>query len=173
MVKRYRLIFSVFLIVLIFVCLTGCSITNNHSPAAVARKQANTILKCIQENDADTLKSLFTPDIQQKPELDEQIYSFLNFIDGEIVSYSEPFGERGGGEVRDGETVYQELYGSISNIQTDTGKNYRITHNAIFINKNNPDNLGVYYMRIQDVDLIESDGGNPADREISIYYPSD
>lgn len=173
MVKRYRLIFSVFLIVLIFVCLTGCSITNNHSPAAVARKQANTILKCIQENDADTLKSLFTPDIQQKPELDEQIYSFLNFIDGEIVSYSEPFGERGGGEYRYGETVYQELYGSISNIQTDTGKNYRITHNAIFINKNNPDNLGVYYMRIQDVDLVESDSGNPEDREIEIYYPSD
>lgn len=173
MVKRYRLIFSVFLVVLIFVCLTGCSITNNHSPAAVARKQANTILKCIQENDADTLKSLFTPDIQQKPELDEQIYSFLNFIDGEIVSYSEPFGERGGGEYRYGETVYQELYGSISNIQTDTGKNYRITHNAIFINKNNPDNLGVYYMRIQDVDLVESDSGNPEDREIEIYYPSD
>lgn len=173
MVKRYRLIFSVFLIVLIFVCLTGCSITNNHSPAAVARKQANTILKCIQKNDADTLKSLFTPDIQKKPELDKQIHSFLNFIDGEIVSYSEPFGERGGGEVRDGETVYQELYGSISNIQTDIGKNYRIDHSAIFINKNNPDNLGVYYMRIQDVDLIESDGGNPADREISIYYPSD
>ena len=173
MVKRYRLIFSVFLIVLIFVCLTGCSITNNHSPAAVARKQANTILKCIQENDADTLKSLFTPDIQQKPELDEQIYSFLNFIDGEIVSYSEPFGERGGGEYRYGETVYQELYGSISNIQTDTGKNYRITHNAIFINKKNPDNLGVYYMRIQDVDLVESDSGNPEDREIEIYYPSD
>lgn len=173
MVKRYRLIFSVFLIVLIFVCLTGCSITNNHSPAAVARKQANTILKCIQENDADTLKSLFTPDIQKKPELDKQIHSFLNFIDGEIVSYSEPFGERGGGEVRDGETVYQELYGSISNIQTDTGKNYRITHNAIFINKNNPDNLGVYYLEIRDEDLIESDGGNPEDRKIIIYYSSD
>lgn len=173
MVKRYRLIFSVFLIVLIFVCLTGCSITNNHSPAAVARKQANTILKCIQENDADTLKSLFTPDIQQKPELDEQIYSFLNFIDGEIVSYSEPFGERGGGEYRYGETVYQKVDGSIRNIQTDTGKNYRINHSAIFINKNNPDNLGVYYMRIQDVDLIESDGGNPANREIAIYYSFD
>lgn len=173
MVKRYRLIFSVFLIALIFVCLTGCSITNSHSPAAVARKQVNTISKCIQENDADTLKSLFTPDIQKKPELDEQIHSFLNFIDGEIVSYSEPFGERGGGEVRYGETVYQELYGSISNIQTDTGKNYRITHNAIFINKNNPDNLGVYYMRIQDVNLVESDSGNPEDREIEIYYPSD
>lgn len=173
MVKRYRLIFSVFFIVLIFVCLTGCSITNTSSLGAVARKQANTILKCIQENDADTLKSLFTPDIQQKPELDEQIYSFLNFIDGEIVSYSEPFGERGGGEYRYGETVYQELYGSISNIQTDTGKNYRITHNAIFINKNNPDNLGVYYMRIQDVDLVESDSRNLEDREIEIYYPSD
>ena len=65
------------------------------------------------------------------------------------------------------------MYSIINNIRTDTGKNYRITHNAIFINKNNPDNLGVYYMRIQDVDLIESDGGNPADREISIYYPSD
>ena len=173
MVKRYRLIFSVFFIVLIFVCLTGCSITNTSSLGAVARKQVNTILKCIQENDAETLKSLFTPDIQKKLELDEQIHSFLNFIDGEIVSYSEPFGERGGGEVRYGETVYQELYGSISNIQTDTGKNYRITHNAIFINKNNPDNLGVYYMRIQDVDLVESDSGNPEDREIEIYYPSD
>lgn len=173
MVKRYRLIFSVFLIVLIFVCLTGCSITNTSSPGAIAKKQANIILKCIQENDADTLKSLFTPDIQKKPELDKQIHSFLNFIDGEIVSYSEPFGERGGGEVRDGETVYQELYGSISNIQTDTGKNYRITHNAIFINKNNPDNLGVYYLEIRDEDLIESDGGNPEDRKIIIYYSSD
>ena len=173
MVKRYRLIFSVFLIVLIFVCLTGCSITNTSSPGAIAKKQANIILKCIQENDADTLKSLFTPDIQKKPELDKQINSFLNFIDGEIVSYSEPFGERGGGEVRDGETVYQELYGSISNIQTDTGKNYRITHNAIFINKNNPDNLGVYYLEIRDEDLIESDGGNPEDRKIIIYYSSD
>ena len=173
MVKRYRLIFSVFFIVLIFVCLTGCSITNTSSPGAIAKKQANIILKCIQENDADTLKSLFTPDIQKKPELDEQIHSFLNFIDGEIVSYSQPFGERGGGEYRYGETVYQELYGSISNIQTDTGKIYRITHNAIFINKKNPDNLGVYYMRIQDVDLVESDSGNPEDREIEIYYPSD
>lgn len=172
MVKRYRLIFSVFLIVLIFVCLTGCSITNNHSPAAVARKQANTILKCIQENDADTLKSLFTPDIQQKPELDEQIYSFLNFIDGEIVLYDQ-HGGRSRRHVKYGETIYEEVYSIINNIRTDTGKNYRITHNAIFINKNNPDNLGVYYLEIRDEDLIESDGGNPEDRKIIIYYSSD
>ena len=172
MVKRYRLIFSVFLIVLIFVCLTGCSITNNHSPAAVARKQVNTILKCIQENDADTLKSLFTPDIQKKPELDEQIHSFLNFIDGEIVSYDQ-HGGRSRRHVKYGETIYEEVYSIINNIRTDTGKIYRITHNANFINKKNPDNLGVYYMRIQDVDLVESDSGNPEDREIEIYYPSD
>ena len=72
-----------------------------------------------------------------------------------------------------GETLYEEVYSIINNIRTDTGKNYRITHNAIFINKNNPDNLGVYYLEIRDEDLIESDGGNPEDRKIIIYYSSD
>lgn len=152
--KRHNLVFVLLLITLAMLFLSACSFTRSNSPGKVAREQVNTILECIETNDTETIKSLFAPDLQESPELDEQIQSLLDFMDGEIISYAEPFGERGSGMVRDGETVYQELIGQIADIQTDSGKTYRLNHSAIFKNKNNPDCLGVYYIEIQDVDLV-------------------
>lgn len=155
--KRHNSVFITFLIALGMFFLTACSFTRSNSPGKIAREQLNTILNCIETNDIETIKSLFAPGLQENLELDEQIRSLLNFIDGEIVSYSEPFGGKGSGMVSDGETVYQELYGVISDIQTDTGKTYRLNHSAILKNKNYPDALGVYYIRIKDMDLVGQD----------------
>lgn len=173
MTEKYNSIFYIFLISLTMLILTSCGLTNNSSPGAVAKEQANTIMKCIEENDAATLKSLFTPNIQEMPELDEQIRLFLDFIDGKIVSYSGPLGGKDTGKIHDGETVYQELNDSIYKIQTDTGRNYQIDHNAIIVNKNDPDNLGVFYIRILDMDLAGQDDEAAECIVGDAFYPDD
>lgn len=165
MTKRCSQIFKIFIFTLLLIFLTGCSFSGTSSPTAVAKEQANTILQCIKENDADTLKSLFVPEIQEMPGFDEQIHSFLSYIDGAIVSYSGPRGGKGSGEIRDGETVNQELTGRIYNIQTDSGKNYQIDHCAILIDENDSDHVGVYYIRIQDMDLVGTENQNSGEGE--------
>lgn len=161
MAEKYKGLFIFLIIFIIGFDLTGCRISSPSSPTAVATKQANVIFECLISKDADALKELFVPTLQNDPELDAQIMSFFNFVDGEIISYSKPGGEQGSLEVRDGKTVYQGLQGHTYDIETDAGKKYEIRHSAIKVNDRCPDELGVYYICIVDKDLFTAAAGYP------------
>ena len=65
--------------------LTACD--NYVSTYSSSQTEGQKILKCFEEKDKKTLKSIFSEKMRKRKELDSEIDEALNFIDGKIVSY--------------------------------------------------------------------------------------
>ena len=87
--------------------------------------------------------------------IDRNIDEIYEFIDGEIVEYKEITGNCGGGERRYYEWIDRYFGGYIYGIKTDTGREYTISYGGCMIDKNDSDNIGVFYFKIWEKD---SDG---------------
>ncbi len=77
--------------------LTACSDSDYVSPANQAENDLVTIVESINERDSAAIKSLLSSYFLANIEdIDSSIDEMLEFIDGEIVSYDEPFGSECG-----------------------------------------------------------------------------
>ncbi|MFI3168957.1 MAG: DUF5104 domain-containing protein [Faecalibacterium sp.] len=65
------------------------------------------------------------------------------FFDGEIISYDNPNDYIQGSSSTDGELVEQTIAGKIYNIQTTSGKTYRMYVESYSVYENNKDFLGI------------------------------
>ena len=122
-------------------------------PWIVAQKQSEEIWECIENKDAEKLKSLFCPKIQDTHNLDLEIERFFQYIDGEIISYDRPYGNYGGGSKKDGIDTESHLWGRIKNINTDTGKIYSIGFESYLVYKKDEEYEGVNEIYVIDVNL--------------------
>lgn len=149
--KRYFLAAMLFTMMTIF--SAGCS-RNEHSKtaSALAKERQTEIMECFINKDGETLKSFFSEYIiENYPDLDTQIETALNFLDGEIVSYDEPFPSAMG-------SFDRKYYGGDTrNIITDKDTEYRITdkdteYRIIFhgylTNDEKPKEVGVYCITV-------------------------
>ena len=118
------------------------TVSSKHIP----RKFFNAVLS----KDKESLKKLMTEDLQKLEETDIQINKFFEFIDGKIESYSEARSEVRG-NVKNQMIL---LEGIVSNIKTDTGKNYEIGFEYI-------DGMGIYKIILMDSDLYDKRKGKP------------
>ena len=84
--------------------------------------------------------------------IDRNIDEIYEFIDGEIVEYEKITGSFGGGELRYYEWVDRYFDGYINGIKTDTGREYTISYGGCMIDKNDSDNIGVFYFKIWEKD---------------------
>ena len=107
MKSRCRQAFAL-LITAITVTLTGCSIfdkTANDeyiSPSKQAENNLVTIVEAINKQDSYAIKQLLSSHLVSNHEdIDSRIDEMINFIDGEIISYDEPFGSACGGFEKD------------------------------------------------------------------------
>ena len=148
-------------LVILFILVLGLTGCNSTSPTKVAKGQATAIIEYVITKDNEGLKSLFTPESSLSSTLEQEIEDFLNFIDGNIISYDKIYGGRDNAKLRYGKAVYEKLYGKVSNIKTDTGKNYEIRHYAISVDEEKTDEIGVYCIIIVDLDTYDSDIGYP------------
>lgn len=138
------------------ICILGLfimlTIASCNSPSINQRKashdQAKEILRCLDEDDAEGLKSLFCEKVASSHDLDKEIAEAMDFYEGKSVSFGNIV-VRGGDSLRDGEWTDIHIGYLIEKIQTDTDKNeYKINTHSYLINKDNPTCIGITYLHI-------------------------
>ncbi len=109
-IKMKRSLFRAFVLLLTsaILLLTGCSVLGEifnktpseeyKSPGTLAKERQTEIMECFINKDEETLKSFFSEYvIENYPDLDTQIETALDYLDGEIASYDEPLSSATGG----------------------------------------------------------------------------
>ncbi|MCM1090665.1 MAG: DUF5104 domain-containing protein [Muribaculum sp.] len=136
--------------------------------------QSEAILQGVLDKDAKAIADLFCPYMKENyPNLEEEIGNWIEFIDGDILSYDAPEGRRGGGATTavDG-VVEQSISGKIENVKTSSGKTYRIGHGGYSVYKEHPDYVGVTSVTIFDEDLHDDENHCwPEGSKYVIYLP--
>ena len=100
--------------------------------------------------------------IDNYTDIDTQIDEAFDFIDGEIVSYDEPFSSASGG-------VEKKSYGAqTQNIITDKGTEYKISFEGWLTNEEEPEKVGVSYIRV--IDMTGSYDSSKTDKENGILW---
>ena len=108
--------------------------------------------------------------MHDKYDLDSKIQMLFDYIDGEIVSYGELFGDTSGGEMRGEEgKVKEAVFCKIKDVKTDKGTTYTIVISAYTIYKDDEEYLGVDGLSIRNEDLFDKDSENP-DAELTLSY---
>ena len=147
LMKKFVLIMLV--ISLLSTMLTGCGDSDYQIPDVVISELGKKIYTAYVDKDAEAIKEMLSPKIQNRKKTDKEIEAFLNIIDGNIEGYKELRGSAGGGKIRDGEYVERTGSGSVHEITTDTGKTYMIGFVVCLKNVENPDEEGISLINIQ------------------------
>lgn len=92
---------------------------------------AEVLMSNIQNEDFQAMKQMFSKYISENNDLDQQIKSLKNYIDGHIESYDAPFVIVGERNTDSKGTVYRGVQGVIQHIKTDTGFEYNISYSEI------------------------------------------
>lgn len=133
------------LIVLLSITMCSCSFlgSGSESPEKAAEEIQTKIIQCIKDKDSQELKSLFCDyTLNRDKNIDAEIESAFDFIDGDIVSFDEPFTSAAG-------PIETKSYGAdTKNIVTSEGAYYTISFNGEFRNDNDKSVEGVRYIKI-------------------------
>ena len=136
---------KVFICILISLTLlfVSCGNTDNKDPNKEAIQTGEDIIKCIKSQNANEIKDMFCSYVlSYKKNIEKEIESAFAFIDGEIVSYDEPFPMTVGSQKA-------KSYGArIDNVKTDKGTTYTISFHGEFRNENDKSVEGVRYIKI-------------------------
>ena len=163
MKSRYRQAF-VLLITVITVTLTGCSDAKGYkTPDQLAVERQTEIMDCFINKDAETIKSFFSEYvIETYPDIDTQIDKAFNFLDGEIISYDEPFSSASGSKDR-------KAYGADTrNIITDKGTEYKISFKGWLTNSKETNKVGVICIKV--IDMTDEYDYSKNEKENGILY---
>lgn len=149
-----RVIFNATLSLMIFIMTifsTGCLGSGDYkSPTKLAKERQTEIMECFINKDGETLKGFFSEYVLENyPYIDKQIEAAFDFLDGEIVSYDEPFpGAVGSFEKKD--------YGATTrNIITDKGTEYTIGFKGWYAYDKEPDKVGITVITITNETMVE------------------
>lgn len=144
-----KIILIMLAISLLSTLLTGCGDSDYQNPDVLIDEMGKKIYIAYIDKDAEAIKELLSPKIQNRKKTDKEIEDFFSIIEGNIVSFKELRGSAGGGKIRDGEYVERTGSGSVHEITTDTGKKYMIGFVVCLKNVENPDEEGINYINIQ------------------------
>lgn len=169
--RRYQIITQTFLVLMLL--LAGCESGDYITPEETAKIQGEIIIKSIMGKDAESVKDILCPYLKNRAEMDQEIETFFDFIDGAIISYDEPKGSISGGNLKEGRVIKESLSGNIENIRTENGRHYRIAYGSYSEYKEHPEYVGVTGATIFDLDIYNEANGYPEEGCFSIYYLSD
>ena len=131
-----KVIMSFLISMLYLLSATGCNIDENILHAGETSTQyAGIILDCFKGNsEPDTLKTLFCEKVSSTHNLDDEILSAIEFIDGNIIDDGEWSRMSAGGQAWDnGELTDCHIKPLMKSIKTDTGKIYDISFYAYLV----------------------------------------
>lgn len=141
---------SVLIILFVSLCLSGCGISQIFdetfeeldSDNLYVENMSQEIVRCFDEKDAESLKELFSYNIQGEYDLDSQIESAFNLYNGKSQSYyvTEKSWE---GSIRDGVFYDKHFTPKIKDIVTDEGMTYSIYYLTYYIYEEDERRIGI------------------------------
>ena len=118
----------------------------SQTPSGVAKDYMSQILNCFKNDDKDSLKELMSDYIiENDTELDNEIEAALDFIDGKIVSYDDPFGDAMGSHEK------KACGGSVWSIITEHGTEYSLSFTGWVTYDADESRIGVEGIRVVNV----------------------
>jgi len=131
-------------ILLSLTLLASLASCGNLHPANKAKREAVGIFESIKNQDIKKLNALFTEDVRDTHDLDEEWEEFFDSIDGDIVSYGSISSGGEGASYDYGIVTYSHVVIYINDVKTDTGMVYEyITYNVTCVDKKHPEREGV------------------------------
>lgn len=121
------------------------------------------VLRCFDEEDTETLKSLFSEELSTTSNIDKQIEEAMDYYEGKSVSHDEVYKEEGSAAFQDHHYTYRSVWFGMNEIVTDKNKTYRIEVRYIVVNDDDS-RIGLYKIFFKDdrgvsVLVIDPDGG--------------
>lgn len=150
--------------------LSACGSTNSNYVDEYSKleQDAKNIIDGIESTNYELILDIFSPYVKNNyPDLQSDISELLKQIDGDIVSYEGITSRSMGGHSTEDGWVEKKLEGEIYNVKTNQKKTYNIKFEGYYINKDNPDKVGVRYLAIECLDELD-EAGYP--KKTSIYY---
>lgn len=140
--------------------LSGCSY-NQSEPTALqlAKETQETIVNGFANNDPQSIERLFSPYICSSSDLDTQIQSAFEYIEGKIVSYDPPEFSASPAETDGSGQVKYGMYGRTENICTDKGTEYAINFKGWYTYRDDTAKEGVYLIHIVNITEKEKYNG--------------
>ncbi|MCM1283055.1 MAG: DUF5104 domain-containing protein [Muribaculaceae bacterium] len=153
--RRIR-IFMVALMVAVLL-LEGCGKEGEwKSPKQIADGQVEVIMTGIKEKDPAIIMEQFCSYAkEQHSDLEGEIEEWIDFVDGEIVSYDITHSGRGGWNSEEMRGVTVESIESRVEFKTSTGKTYIFRHNAYNIYLDHPEYVGIVSIGLLDKDMYD------------------
>ena len=143
-----RCVIAVVILSLI-ISVTGCNRDKYINQTKASHDQATEILRCLDEDDTEGLKSMFCEEVASSHDLDEEIAEAMEFYKGKSVSFSS-ISLGGGDSMEDGELTDSHIGYSIRGVETDEDATYKIVTHSYLVYKENPDFIGITYITIID-----------------------
>lgn len=136
-------------------------------------KQCDIIIEAVQNKEKEPIKELFCENAKNTHDLDAELDTFINFIDGNIVSYNDSYGTTGYFSSKKDGLEYSHERGYIYSIQTDTGNEYKIYVHSFYVCEKDSDFVGIIDLSIRDYNRFTEENHYPEDAyyRIGIDYP--
>lgn len=127
----------------------GCG--NIHKTNHVNREErAEVIFEAIKNKDTETIKNYYSPYVQQKVDLDEELEKLVNYIE-----ICESYDVIIPNITADSKTV-KDSSELVTGITDSSGEQYTIYINSCIYNKNYPECEGVFTIQIMNDDTLEN-----------------
>ena len=142
-------IFCVLLVFLLCFSLSSCNTdekTDADPYTDKLRQTASDIVRCFDDKNIEELSKLISQSSHDKYYIETQIKEAFEFYSGKSVKFTAMNFQREG-LMMDFEDV-QRYYDPMINVETDTGKKYRIYFQYYFADKDIPDNIGVTFIKL-------------------------
>ena len=160
--KKFKLLF-VLLICFTVILISGCvgsPFTNSRtemldeltgSAAEQNLKTSQDVIQCFNDDDAASLKSLLSMNKQGIENIDQQIITGLDFINGKVVSFDEENLTSYEGQSNEpGEITELERSWTICDIKTDLNETYEVYIFKYYICKEEVEREGISWIIITD-----------------------
>ena len=145
-----KICINVLIITVAFLCFSSCGTSQIFDETFEESDQNNLyvenmsqeIIRCFDEKDAESLKELFSSDIQDEYDLDFQIESAFNLYNGKSQSYYVTE-KNWDGVIKDGIFYDKHFTPKIKDIVTDEGMTYSIYYLTYYIYEGDEDRIGI------------------------------
>ena len=150
--------------------LSFASCSERH-PRNKAIREAKKYFEYLKNEDTKKLNKLFSDDVRDTHDLDEEWDDFYDSIDGNIISYGSITSGGEGGRYDFGRVTYSDIVIIIEDVKTDTGMEYdSISYYQIRIDKKHPEREGIGLFSLE----VPSDNEKGFEEvivgEVIIYY---
>lgn len=148
-------------LIFLLVMLTGCNFNNSDETdeldlhtserkeeSEYCREILDEVIRCLDEDDSEALKEMFSEHCKSKCDLDSDIEEAFDFYQGKLVSLEEYTYGRASCSVEYGYFSYKSGEPEYMKVTTTENEEYKIRVDVVLVDDNDTSNIGVRCINI-------------------------